>query len=164
MWTWIMFRQFISSHNERTSPTHQQTEWHWLYALKMFDLGSDVRLWICSACWFFLISSTTSTAPLDPYSRSQSAVFSRFKQLEPPFLSPQQRMTAAWRWPWVTLHTWSWWCPASSRSPYGIRLSTRAPAPPSRTPSPTGWRRRRESKWIESLKRIDQLNHQSARF
>ena len=28
MWTWIMFQQFISSHNEHPSPTHQQTEWH----------------------------------------------------------------------------------------------------------------------------------------
>ena len=64
MWTWIMFQKFISSHNEQPSPTHQQTEWHWAYALKTFDLGSNVRSWICYACWFCLISSITSMAPL----------------------------------------------------------------------------------------------------
>jgi hypothetical protein len=70
-----MFQQFISSHNEHPSPTHQQTEWHWLYALKMFDLGSNIRLWICFACWFFLISSITSMAPLIHILRFQAPWF-----------------------------------------------------------------------------------------
>ena len=70
-----MFQQFISSHNEHPSPTHQQTELHWLYALKMFDLGSNIRLWICFACWFFLISSITSMAPLIHILRCQAPWF-----------------------------------------------------------------------------------------
>lgn len=52
----------------------------------------------------------------------------------------------AWRSPWVTRHTWSWWSPASSSSLSGTRWSTRVPAPPSRTPSLTDSLRRRESK------------------